>query len=68
MQQVRQEAPLTMSWCLDCHTGPERYLRPVEQMTSMGYHLSEKAQLAQGRELKRRYGVQELTTCTACHR
>jgi hypothetical protein len=68
MQQVRQVAPLTMSWCLDCHTQPERYLRPVEQMTAMGWHPTSGTQLAEGRQLKAKYHVQELTTCTACHR
>jgi hypothetical protein len=68
MAQIRQAAPLTMSWCLDCHTQPERYLRPIEQMTAMGWHPAEETQLALGRELKHRYHVQELTTCTACHR
>jgi Cytochrome c7 and related cytochrome c len=68
MAVVRQAEPLTMSWCLDCHTHPERYLRPVEQVTAMGWHPVHATQLALGRELKQRYHVQELTTCTACHR
>lgn len=68
MPQIRQTAPLTMSWCLDCHTQPERYLRPVEQMTAMGWHPARETQLALGRELKHQYRVRELTTCTACHR
>jgi hypothetical protein len=68
MAQVRQAAPLTMSWCLDCHNQPERYLRPVEQMTAMGWKPAQGTQISLGRELKRRYHVQELVTCTACHR
>jgi Cytochrome c3 len=68
MAQVRQAAPLTMSWCLDCHNQPERYLRPVEQVTTMGWHPAEGAQLALGRDLKHEYHVRELNTCTACHR
>jgi hypothetical protein len=68
MAQVRQAEPLTMSWCLDCHTQPERYLRPVERMTEMGWHPAPEIQVAVGRELKHQYHVQELTTCTACHR
>jgi hypothetical protein len=68
MAQVRQAVPLTMSWCLDCHNQPERYLRPVQQVTAMGWHPTEGSQLTVGRDLKRRYHVRELTTCTACHR
>jgi cytochrome c3-like protein len=68
MSQVRQTAPLTMSWCLNCHNQPERYLRPVDQMTAMGWKPAQRTQLALGRELKHQYHVQELTTCTTCHR
>ena len=68
MAQVKQAAPLTMSWCLDCHNQPERYLRPVEEMTTMGWQPASGSQLAVGRELKQRYHVRELTSCTACHR
>jgi hypothetical protein len=28
MPSVRQEAPLTMEWCLDCHREPEERVRP----------------------------------------
>jgi hypothetical protein len=68
MAQVRQAAPLTMGWCLDCHNQPERYLRPVEQITTMGWHPPQGTQLDLGRDLKHEYHVRELTTCTACHR
>src|SRR3954469_13515497 len=54
MTQVRQAAPLTMSWCLHCHNQPERYLRPVEQITTMGWRPAHRTQLALGRELKQR--------------
>lgn len=67
MSRIYQTAPLTMNWCLDCHRSPERHLRPVEQMTTMGW-IPNGAQLAIGRELKRRYEVRELLTCTTCHR
>jgi hypothetical protein len=79
MQQVYQTAPLTMGWCVNCHREPERFLRPVEQVTAMGWSpggspRSGRArsgwgpQLAQGRALAARYHVRRLTTCTACHR
>jgi hypothetical protein len=66
MEQVYQATPLTMTWCLDCHREPERFLRPLEQVTVMGWTASEP--LDQGRELAERYHVRRLTTCTACHR
>lgn len=67
MAHVKQTAPLTMSWCLDCHRAPDQHLRPVEQMTAMGWTPAiPQAEL--GRELARRYHVRRLTTCTTCHR
>jgi hypothetical protein len=35
MPEVRQEAPLTMGWCLDCHRDPQPNLRPHQYITSM---------------------------------
>lgn len=37
MTRVEQVAPMTMGWCLDCHRNPEPALRPVEEVTTMGY-------------------------------
>jgi hypothetical protein len=67
MARVVQTAPLTMTWCLDCHRAPERHLRPVQEVTTMGWR-PPVSQAALGAALKRRYHVRELTTCTACHR
>lgn len=66
MSQVYQTAPLTMQWCVDCHREPERTLRPVAEMTTMGYapSLDDSA----GPALARRYGVRPGITCTTCHR
>ena len=67
MARVEQATPLTMSWCLDCHRGPERYLRPVEQVTTMGWQ-PPRPQAVIGPELALRYRVARLTHCSACHR
>ena len=32
-----QNPSLQMRWCLDCHRNPEKYLRPRDQITKMGY-------------------------------
>jgi hypothetical protein len=37
MEVVREVSPLSMSWCLDCHSNPAPNLRPVENITSMGW-------------------------------
>lgn len=65
MAQVRQAAPLTMGWCLDCHRDPEPHRRPVEAITVMGWHpppgAARPAPLAAAR-------LDAITTCSACHR
>jgi hypothetical protein len=67
MARVYQAASLTMGWCLDCHRHPERFVRPVEAVTTMGWNPPE-AQERLGPELVRRYEIRRLTSCTACHR
>lgn len=37
---VEQVQPLSMSWCLDCHDDPARFLRPPDQITKMGWQQS----------------------------
>lgn len=67
MARVYQVASLQMGWCLDCHRRPERVLRPVEEITTMGW-VPSRPQEELGRELMERYGVRRVTDCTACHR
>lgn len=37
MDVVRQEQPLAMGWCLDCHRDPGPALRPPGEVTNMGW-------------------------------
>jgi hypothetical protein len=67
MTRIEQSAPLTMGWCLDCHRNPQPRLRPVAEMTTMGYRMPE-SQPELGAELARAYHVRQPVTCTACHR
>jgi len=58
-----------MGWCLDCHRSPAEHLRPVAQLTAMGWTPpAGQSGAALGRELVRRYHVRRLTDCTDCHR
>lgn len=67
MPQVYQTASLAMVWCLECHRHPERYIRPREEITTMGWHPHED-QDSLGARLVEHYQVRSITTCTACHR
>jgi hypothetical protein len=67
---------MTMQWCLDCHRAPEKYLRPQDEVYTMGYTPTDPetgeaiSQLALGRRLVEEYDIKvgQLTNCTVCHR
>jgi hypothetical protein len=76
-------ASLQMEWCLDCHRGSEKYLRPREQVFNMRYEqpTNDKPvgvdgtaytdQRALGQALRKKYDVRsvaDITTCSTCHR
>ena len=70
MPLTRQESSLQMEWCLDCHRNPEKYLRPREFITMMGYQPSGNQEEI-GLKLKKEYEVKDeraLTSCNTCHR
>lgn len=70
MARVAQAAPLTMSWCLDCHQSPAPHVRPIEKVATMGWQppANRPAAAALEAALVRRYGVQSRTACVTCHR
>ncbi|MDT8325330.1 MAG: cytochrome c3 family protein, partial [Bacteroidota bacterium] len=37
MEEVFLDQPLSMGWCLECHRNPDPHLRPVEDITVMGW-------------------------------
>jgi len=66
MDVVYQVEPLSMGWCLECHREPERYLRPSDQVTEMGYAQSSNY-LERNLERIRTEGIHPPTNCSACH-
>ena len=69
MPVVAKAQTLEMSWCLDCHRNPEKYLRPREAVFTMGYQPAT-AQATLGAKLIAEYGIhtKQLTDCSICHR
>jgi menaquinone reductase, multiheme cytochrome c subunit len=72
MEVVVQEQSLSMAWCLECHRGPAKYLRPRDKVTSMDWALleggDEQARLTLGEKLQQEYHVDTNTDCVSCHR
>ncbi len=60
---------LFMSWCLDCHRAPEKYIRPRSEIFNMNWKPPED-QIVLGRRLVKEYNVQvkRITDCSTCHR
>ena len=69
MPLMRQAAPLTMGWCLDCHRDPAPNLRPKSEVFSTTWK-APTDQAAQGHALLAHYHIDSahLTDCSVCHR
>jgi hypothetical protein len=67
MERVRQEAPLNMGWCLDCHRDPAPYLRPLEFVTSMDWK-PEGPAAELGARIANEKHLKPSTDCSTCHR
>ena len=72
MPLMRQASRLQMSWCLECHRNPEKFIRPREDVFQMGWAPpAGTTQAALGAALAKRYGIRSegvLTSCSTCHR
>jgi hypothetical protein len=69
MPLMRQAAPLTMGWCLECHCNPAPNLRPREAIFDP-YWTPPPDQDVQGKRLLDQYHIRtdHLTDCSVCHR
>jgi hypothetical protein len=76
-------ASLQMEWCIECHRGPEKNLRPRDQVFNMRYQQpttdqpvvvdgkSFTDQMTLGTYLAKKYQlrtVMDITSCSTCHR
>jgi hypothetical protein len=76
-------ASLQMEWCIECHRGPEKNLRPREQVFNMRYQQPTTAlpvevdgksytdQMELGKYLAHKYNLRtamDITSCSTCHR
>jgi hypothetical protein len=63
MEVVRQDQPLSMSFCLECHRNPGPHLRPKDQITNMTWTPS-----ADEAALYAEATLRGPEHCTGCHR
>jgi len=67
MIEVKQAEPLNMAWCLDCHRNPAPRIRPVEQVTNLGWQ-PDRDPAEIGSEIIRARGISPPLDCSGCHR
>jgi hypothetical protein len=70
MPLMYQEATLMMSWCVDCHRNPAKYVRPREEVFNMAWERPANDP-GLGERLVKEYkiaSVDQLTSCSTCHR
>lgn len=68
MALVWQENSLHMSWCLDCHRNPEKFIRPKSEIYNMTWDPSPAEQAELGPKLVEEYDVETQDHCYTCHR
>jgi hypothetical protein len=70
MPLMAQQQSLQMEWCLECHRDPAQFLRPRDEVLTMGYQPAV-SQREVGQRLMHEYKigtVEHLTSCSVCHR
>lgn len=70
MPLMYQEATLQMSWCLDCHRNPAKFIRPRQEVFNMNWQRPADDP-GLGERLVRDYkiaSVEQLISCSTCHR
>ena len=74
MDEVWHAKPLSMAFCLDCHRNPESRVRPLEEVTNLGWKWSDDPKIAAdkqkafGKEFVANAKIHASQNCSACHR
>lgn len=73
MPLVSKQAPLYMKWCLDCHSAPQKFVRPEADVFTMNWKCPAAEQAVLGPKLLQANHIgttrlTELTDCSMCHR
>jgi hypothetical protein len=67
MVEVKQEKPLNMGWCLECHRNPAANLRPAALVTKLDW-APDRDPADIGREIIQAKHINPPVNCSGCHR
>lgn len=67
MIEVKQEKPLNMAWCLECHRNPAPNIRPAELVTKLDW-VPDRDPAEIGREIIAAKHINPPVNCSGCHR
>jgi hypothetical protein len=70
MPAVYQQNTLQMEWCLACHREPEKFIRPLSEITNTKWDVNELSD-DERLKLKEDYKIRSkemMTSCSTCHR
>ena len=67
MIEVKQEKPLNMGMCLDCHRDPAPNIRPAELVTKLDW-VPDRDPREIGNEIIAKKNIHPPTNCSGCHR
>jgi hypothetical protein len=69
MEEVHHAESLSMGFCLECHRHPEKYIRPLEEVTNLDWTAgSSKEQKELGEQLVNAWKINPPEHCAGCHR
>lgn len=68
LDEVRQEKPLSMSFCLDCHRNPADKIRSPELVTDLNWVAPKDHAKTTGAKFVHDWNVHPPQSCSACHR
>jgi menaquinone reductase, multiheme cytochrome c subunit len=69
MDTVKQVEPLSMGWCLSCHRDPAPRLRPLDQITNLGWVPENGLTRREvGNQIIKDLHINTREDCSTCHR
>ncbi len=70
MEVVKHAKSHSMSFCLECHRSPEKFLRPLDEVYNLDWvHPGgKKGQIEAGKKLVEEWDVNPPQSCSGCHR